>query len=196
MDQRDRQAIDELFGKLQKVDGQAPPRDAEAEALIKERVATLPASPYYMAQAIIVQEQALEQTQARVQQLEQEMQSRPAGGGGFLGGLFGGGGSQLPARPQPTQGMQGGYQPGQQRSGPWGGGMGRGGMGGMGGGGGGFLAGAAQTAIGVAGGMLVANAIMGAFAPETPPAPPEEAPADEPPPEEDFGGGDFGGEEM
>ena len=43
---------------------------------------------------------------------------------------------------------------------PWGGG--RGGMG-MGGGGGGFLAGAMQTAVGVAGGMLVANAISDAF---------------------------------
>jgi Uncharacterized protein conserved in bacteria (DUF2076) len=49
MDQRERQVIDELFGKLQQVERQAPQRDAEAEAHIRQQVGGLPAAPYYMA---------------------------------------------------------------------------------------------------------------------------------------------------
>jgi hypothetical protein len=55
------------------------------------------------------------------------------------------------------------------------------------GGGGGFLAGAAQTALGVAGGVLLANMITGAF--DGDPASASEADADS----ADLGdGGDFG----
>jgi hypothetical protein len=53
-----------------------------------------------MAQAMLVQEQALATLQSRVQQLEQQpAQQQPAGGGGFLSSIFGGGQS-APARPQ------------------------------------------------------------------------------------------------
>jgi uncharacterized protein len=38
MDQRERQVIDELFGKLRQVERQAPQRDAEAEAHIRQQV--------------------------------------------------------------------------------------------------------------------------------------------------------------
>jgi hypothetical protein len=89
MDQRERQVIDELFGKLRQVERQAPQRDAEAEAHIRQQVSGLPAAPYYMAQAILVQEKALANMQTRVQELERQLAERPAGGG-FLGGLFGG----------------------------------------------------------------------------------------------------------
>jgi hypothetical protein len=165
MDQRERQVIDELFGKLRQVEGQAGQRDAEAEAYIRQQVTTLPAAPYYMAQAILVQEQALASTQARVQELERQLAERPAGGGGgFLSGLFGGGQGQTspaPRRPMvppqhqtiPPQYMQ---QPGM------GGGMGGSPWGGRPAGGG-FLAGAMQTAMGVAGGVLIASAISSAF---------------------------------
>ncbi|MFZ1428257.1 MAG: DUF2076 family protein, partial [Geminicoccaceae bacterium] len=70
MDQNERKAVDELFGKLRQVDSQAPQRDAEAEAHIQQQVASLPAAPYYMAQAILVQEHALASMQSRVQELE------------------------------------------------------------------------------------------------------------------------------
>jgi hypothetical protein len=75
------------------------------------------------------------------------------------------------------------------------------------GGGGGFMAGAMQTAMGVAGGMLLANAVSGLFAGEAEASAPEAAadPAPdepemtEPEPMEDDGGlfGDFfgGGDE-
>jgi hypothetical protein len=59
MDQRDRQAIDELFGKLRQVEAQTRQRDPEAETYISRQVSQLPAAPYYMAQAIVAQEQAL-----------------------------------------------------------------------------------------------------------------------------------------
>ena len=52
MDQNERRVLDELFGKLRQVDGQAPPRDPEAEAYIRQQIAAMPAAPYYMAQAI------------------------------------------------------------------------------------------------------------------------------------------------
>jgi hypothetical protein len=38
MDQRERQVIDELFGKLPQVERQAPQRDAQAEAHIRQQV--------------------------------------------------------------------------------------------------------------------------------------------------------------
>lgn len=201
MDQNERKAVDELFGKLRQVDSQAPQRDAEAEAHIQQQVASLPAAPYYMAQAILVQEHALASMQSRVQELERAAAERPAGGGGFLGGLFGGGTSPAPRRPaappangpippqylQPNQAAA----PGSPWSRPAGGG---------------FLAGAMQTAMGVAGGMLVADAISSVFhsgtaeavelVPEPVPEPePEPTNADEPaddPSYDDFGG-DSGG---
>lgn len=196
MDQNDRQAIDGLFGKLKQVEGQTGPRDGEAETFINQRVASQPAAPYFMAQTIVVQEQALEAAQRRIEELEYQASARPAGGGGFLSGLFGN--SNQP-RQQPANnavyrdgapaayGNQGyaqnasaepnGQQAGQP-SGPWGrsGTAQRPGFGGAGGGG--FLAGAAQTAMGVAGGVLIGNAIMGmmggdeAKAAETPAAEP------------------------
>lgn len=173
MDQRERQAIDGLFAKLRQLEQQAPQRDAEADQHIRQQVASLPAAPYYMAQAILVQEQALATMQQRVQELERQLAERPAAGsGGFLSGLFGGG-QPAPRAPQPrpmAPPPAAPYPPqqpyGQQ---PWGAppamGAGYGSPWGrpMMGGGGGFFAGAMQTALGVAGGMLVADAISSAF---------------------------------
>ena len=191
MDHQDRQAIEQLFGKIAQVERQATPPDAQAAEFIRSQINQQPNAPYYMAQTIVVQEQALSAAQGRVQQLEQELASRPAGGGGFLSGLFGGG------QPRPQQ--QPSYQPHQQpmhgmpsHMAP--------GMGGMAQqrGGGGFLAGAAQTAMGVAGGVVLGNMIAGAFSGGDEPknadagqAEPQQAAA------EDFGdaGGDFGFEE-
>jgi hypothetical protein len=185
MDHQDRQAIEALFGKLGEVERQSGPRDAEAEAFIGSRIAAQSAAPYFMAQTIVVQEQALNAAQSRIAELERQLASRPAGGGGFLAGLFGGG--QPQHRPQPHQsqpGMPPHMAPGMGNMAP--------------GRGGGFLAGAAQTAMGVAGGVLLGNMIAGAFsgddakAGETSKPEPEQASA------EDGGdsGGDFGFDDI
>ena len=178
MDRSDQKAISDLFENLADVEKQGTPRDGEAEAFIAERIARQPGAPYYMAQTIVVQEQALNAAQARIEELEREATSRS----GLLGGLFGdrqesrsgmsrgSNHERWPSRRAPPQPQQGG---------------------------GGFLAGAAQTAMGVAGGVLLANAIGGLFSGE-------EAAAAEPGADDavgndgggDFGGGDFGGFEL
>jgi uncharacterized protein len=204
MDQRERQVIDELFGKLRQVERQAPQRDAEAEAHIRQQVSGLPAAPYYIAQAILVQEQALANMQTRVQELERQLAERSAGGG-FLSGLFGGGPQQTaPAPQEPMAPVHDDMTPPRRGAGygsPWGARPG-----------GGFLAGAMQTALGVAGGILVADALSNAFAsgeqavtglaeeasatPEEAVSPFQDAAAEPLPEEHDMGGFDDGFEEI
>jgi uncharacterized protein len=190
MDHQDRQAIEGLFGKLAEVERQSGPRDMEAEAFINSRIGTQPGAPYFMAQTIVVQEQALNAAQARIADLEQQLANRQAGGGGFLSGLFGGGQPQPARSSQPMHGG-GSHLPPRMASGV-------GSMGGMapGRGGGGFLAGAAQTAMGVAGGVLLGNMIAGAFGSDDAKAgeanPPE--PAAEPAAASSDDGGDLGGD--
>ena len=48
----------------------ATPRDREAETLIADAVRDQPAAPYYLAQAVIVQEKGLEAAAAHIKQLE------------------------------------------------------------------------------------------------------------------------------
>lgn len=175
MENQDRQIIQSLFSRLSDVEKQAPARDADAEAFIKERVGQQPAAPYFMAQTIVMQEYALQQAQQRIETLERQAQERPTGGGLF-GSLFGGGQSgsraMQPATPisQPPGGAVGGQ---------------------LNRGGGGFMAGAAQTAMGVAGGVLLGNAIGGLFGSN-------EATAAERAPEatEDSASGDDGGSTL
>lgn len=161
MDRNDQQAIEGLFQRLAEAERAGGDRDGGAESFIARRIAEQPGAPYYMAQTIVVQQAALEQAQARIEELES--QPAQAGGGGFLSSLFGGGA----ARPQPARRAPAGpaAQALQQRQG------------------GGFLAGAAQTAMGVAGGVLLGNAVMGMFGDEAEAA---EAPAEEEPQDEGF----------
>ncbi|MBB5751363.1 DUF2076 domain-containing protein [Prosthecomicrobium pneumaticum] len=184
MDNQDRQAIEGLFARLEAVERQSAPRDADAEALIGECVARQPAAPYLMAQTIVMQDVALRDAEERIAALERQVSERPAAGGLFSS-LFGGGRpapAPLSARVAPRAAAD--EPPVTAR------------------GGGGFLAGAAQTAMGVAGGVLLGNAIAGMFsggeanaaepsAAET--AEPEAAPAAEE--EGGFFDGFFGGDE-
>ena len=143
MDTQDRAAIEDLFRKLADVERRAAPRDPEAEAFIRARIAAQPGAPYYMAQTIVAQEQALLEAQRRIEALEARAE-RPSGG--FLDSLFGG------RRPSGYPG-----RPSTEYDGPW---SGRRGMGG------GFLAGAAQTAMGVAGGVVLGNMLADWLAPD------------------------------
>lgn len=136
MTPEERALIDGLFDRMRAVEGQ--PRDAEAEALIARRLGDAPHAVYTLAQTVLVQEHALQQAAARIQDLEEQAraaQAAPQSSGSFLGNLLGGGRStSVPpagARPagapmglpqgynQQAQPPQGGY--GQQPAGgPWG----------------------------------------------------------------------------
>lgn len=187
MDHNDRHAIEGLFHKLSDASRAQPQRDPEAEALIADLIARNPGAAYYMAQTVIVQEQALNAAGEQIERL----QNQPQQGGGLFGRLFGGG-QQAPQprpmapRPAPAHAPQaGGHAP--QGASPWNSGRPAGG---------GFMAGAAQTAMGVAGGVLLGNAIGGMFAGD---AAASEAPVEEPMPEEDMGyddGGDAGFDDV
>jgi uncharacterized protein len=180
MDQNERGIIDDLFERLRRAEEQAGPRDPEAEALIARHVAAQPAAPYHMAQAIVVQQDAVARAQARIEELERRFAERRSGG--FLGGLFGGGDeAQAPAAPARGDQGSGGFGRYQRA-----------------GGGGGFLAGAMQTALGVAGGFLIAEALSDLLSPDdaaaaAPEAGPDDASSTEQGLSEEDTGGDFGG---
>jgi hypothetical protein len=72
MNHDDRNAIEDLFAKLREVELRSTPRDPEAEALIRQRIGEQPGAPYYMAQTIGVQEQALEAARRQIEALEQQ----------------------------------------------------------------------------------------------------------------------------
>lgn len=145
----DRNAIEGLFSRLAEAARRAPDRDPDAETLINRELVRQPAAPYYLAQTVLVQQHALEQAEVRIRELEEAAEQ--GNRGGFLGGLFDDGrGRQNRPSAQPVQ----------RNRGPWdrdevGYGRGQGGSG--------FLAGAAQTALGVAGGVLIGNAIGSMF---------------------------------
>jgi hypothetical protein len=129
MNSEEQTLIDGLFVKLKQAETDSAPRDAQAEARIKEHLSEQPGAPYYMAQAILVQEVAIKQLEAQsrqrdeqIQQLQAELQRNraqapaPAQSGGFLSSIFGGGSrepqaqqpssfsQQRPSSPQPSAG--------------------------------------------------------------------------------------------
>ena len=73
MDRNEQQIIDGLFDRLRQAEGGSPPREPSAQQRIEDHLSRQPAAPYYMAQAIVVQEQALQAAQGRIQELEQEV---------------------------------------------------------------------------------------------------------------------------
>jgi hypothetical protein len=169
----DRRAIEGLFERLREVAHNNPDRDREAEALIQQEGSRSPGAGYYMAQTILVQEQALDAAQRRIAELEEQSSSNR---GGFFDSIFGDGGRQNPRGGRAMQAPRNASS----EAGPWDR---------QRGGGGGFLAGAAQTAIGVTGGVLLGSAIASMFGGG-------EANAAEAPSEDQGGddGGDAGGD--
>jgi hypothetical protein len=203
MSPEEKTVIASIFDRLKQAE--TAPRDAEAERFIADRVGQQPYAPYAMAQTIFVQEQALNQMNARVEELQAQVQRMSAqqSSGGFLSGLFGGPkpapAPMTPARPFGQQAQPGmaPAAPWQQQpaAGPWG----------RPAGGSGFLATAMTTAAGVAGGMLLANAITGMMSDHSGGATGQTADAASEPATDagadnvadadmggDFGGGDFG----
>lgn len=191
----ERQAITGLFDRLR--ENGLTEKDAEAEALINQLIRRTPDSPYMLVQSVLIQEQQIDeyeaymdQQEARIKELEEQLSGgrapAPASSGGFLGG-----GRRAAAPPQrdtyqddrgsgiPPIGSRSGagrYEPsyGQQPEQPWRGrepsyASGQGPGAGapppaqQGGGGGGFLRTATAMAAGVAGGALLTNALGGMF---------------------------------
>ncbi|MFT9018185.1 DUF2076 domain-containing protein [Acetobacter malorum] len=165
------------FGSVPSTKPNLPPIDPEADKFLAQEFQQYPEARYRITQMAVVQEMALVEAQNRIQQLQFQLQQaqqalqqaqsqaqqKPAGGGGFLGGLFGGGQRGPQAQPQQSappgwggrpaamppqyqpQPLPYGAQPGMFRSGS------------------GFLGSALSTATGVAGGMLAANALTDLF---------------------------------
>ncbi|AJZ94222.1 ABC transporter substrate-binding protein [Pseudomonas simiae] len=178
MNSEEQTLIDGLFSRLQQAETDSAPRDAQAEARIKEHMTRQPAAGYYMTQSILVQEHALKSLDAQnkqqaqqIQQLQDELQRAksaqpaPASSGGFLSSIFGGGGSRDPQPAQSAPASSGGgwreparpgfSQPAPQQNyqqpapaAPVASG---------------FLGGAMKTAAGVAGGVLLAEGISSLF---------------------------------
>ena len=86
-------------------------KDPDAENLLGRELGSNPDALYILAQTVLVQDIALQQAKAQIQQLQQQLQQQkqqPAHATSFLGGLFG----RHDSEPQPSQQMQS-TQPGQ-----------------------------------------------------------------------------------
>jgi uncharacterized protein len=168
----ERQLITGLFDRMRGFS--VADKDGEAEALINSQVAGLRDAPYMLVQSVLVQEHALQQADARIKELEEQLrqlesegQPQTGSSGSFLGGLLGNRPAAEPARgatsvpaigsratPSVYDSRQQGWGsqgPAQQPGGPFAQAAQPGG--------GGFLRSAVTTAAGVAGGMLMAGAI-------------------------------------
>ena len=130
--------IDGLFDRLKQAQARDSKRDQQADQLIRQHLAQQPDAPYYMTQALLIQQAALTRLNERVKELEAS-QSAPSSGS-FLSGLFGSESSPPPRfTPPPATATA---QPSRASS---------------------FLGGALQTAAGVAGGVMLADMIGGLF---------------------------------
>ena len=208
MNTEEQTLIDGLFGRLKQAEDPSQPRDAQAQACIEAHVRQQPAAPYYMAQAILVQEAAIKRLDEQNKQLEAELKQARAqaeaaragsapsnGGGGFLSSIFGSSGRNAapavqPQRPAAAPVASGGgwreplapgfSQPQVQQPG-FGAAPARSGASS-------FLGGAMQTAAGVAGGVLLAQGISSLFNHNSQPEEVVEVIKEEPAPASDSGG--------
>src|SRR5215510_7668835 len=168
MNADERQLISQLFERMRNYG--MPEKDREAEALIKELVRANPDAVYMLVQSVLVQEQALEATNARVQELEEQVRSmeesdrsRGARSGGFLSGYWGSRSAQEPRSSVPQVGSRAtptaygsrdeGRAPWSQSPAPPQASPAQPAASG------GFMRSALATAAGVAGGVLVADSI-------------------------------------
>jgi len=135
----DRRAIEGLFDRVADVERQNPHRDYDAERLIADSIRRQPNAPYYLAQTVVVQQQALEVAEQRIRELEGQTRGREVQDGHRR---------DVPRGPWDRNNDQQ-QDDRNDRRGSFGGG--------------GFLAGAAQTAMGVAGGMMLGSMIGGLF---------------------------------
>lgn len=181
MNDQERDLITQFFarvggvttGSVPQTASSLPPIDPQADQYIGQMFQKYPEARYRVTQMAVVQEAALAEAQNRIRQLQWQLQQaqqqlqqqqaappqpQPSSGGGFFSGMFGGGqraqaapppgwgGGAAPSSPPPQPVYPPGMQPGMFRSG-----------------GSGFLGSALTTAAGVAGGMMMGNALTGLF---------------------------------
>jgi len=159
MQSEEQRLIDGLFGRLKQAEENSTPRDAAADQLIQQHLAQLPGAAYYMAQTILIQEAAMKRLNSRIQALEgqvaqlQHASRQQQSSGGFLAGLFGAetarGVDPAPLGQNVPPGGHSAQQTAPGYAAP------RGGTG--------FMAGALQTAAGVAGGVIMADMLTSMF---------------------------------
>ena len=104
MSPEERQVLVELFQRTNAAAGQ--PRDKDAEAFIAEAVRLQPYAPYLLAQAVLLQEQAMKSASERLQQLEtenQQLREEIAQGGPAPQQQGQGAGEDGQGRPDPAQ---------------------------------------------------------------------------------------------
>jgi uncharacterized protein len=118
MTPQEKELISSLMGRLKKVG--AEPKDAEAEALIRQAMAEQPDAPYQLVQTVLIQDMALNQAQSRIADLERQLadaKARTQPVSSFLGGLAAGTGAAMPpfgpwGQPVPQPANQPGHGPG------------------------------------------------------------------------------------
>jgi hypothetical protein len=155
MTPQERQLVSDLFDKLARLE--STPRDADAERAIADGLHRAPHAIYPLVQTVLLQDEALRRADARIRELEGEPEGARSNGG-FLDqmrdALFGGrsGRTSVPSVRQNLDGDSRWREP-TQNAAPAPSGIG------AGIGGGSFLGTAAASAVGVVGGMMMANMI-------------------------------------
>ncbi len=82
MTPQERQLIDDLFGRLSKLEGS--PRDPDAVAAITQGLRGAPNALYALVQTVLVQDEALKRASQRIQELEADGGPEQHPSGGFL----------------------------------------------------------------------------------------------------------------
>jgi uncharacterized protein len=172
MTPQERQLIDDLFGRLSKME--SAPRDPDAVAAMAQGLRAAPNAVYALVQTVLVQDEALKRADARIQELEAAGAPQQNQSGGFLDSMretiFGQGQSHgsVPNVPPPEVGSRPVWNSGQVlHQAPPAAPFGQGSFGQpygasqapVGGGGGSFLGTAAAAAAGVVGGSLLLGSI-------------------------------------
>ena len=152
MTPQEQQLLDDFLQRLAAVRGVA--KDVQADALIQQHLNGHPDALYLLVQRSLLQQQALDNAKAQIAQLQAQLSGQ--GGGSFLGGQSGGWSQPQPTPPPMPQQQAAapgwrerlfGAAPAPQQAAPQPAAAP------------GFLASAATTAAGVAGGMFLFNGI-------------------------------------
>ena len=171
MTPEERQLLTTLADRIRSTPPQE--KDMEAEQLLQQLVRERPGTVYILAQTVLMQDFALRNAQAQIEELQRQLSEQQPhserGSGSFLGNIFGGGEQHY--QPRPSSGSVPSVNPWGRPSGDYAPPPQEQGYSGTGPGGpvmqpsqtSGFLRSAATTAAGVAGGALLFQGINSLF---------------------------------